>query len=282
MCGLLALSASHLAALSDDEIATQSHQMKSDSLFQEFSVGWAELVGGTVTVDIEQAKTGAQILCLQYCRSWTTSLSTVYQETIQKPEPMPLNMFTTALQGCINPELALRSVIRHDATLEQALANSATHALDSSSEVVAQINTPSAILDRFRNLPYGMSVVLEKPNHPLDFFATVAALDTLVECCALSYASDDIRATWVGMESWLVRISDHFRRMVWRQTPAALIIFAHWSLLVQRTESHSWFLNGSTTKILDQIEELFPINSRALSLIKGLRGEVQQINLSGD
>jgi hypothetical protein len=32
----------------------------------------------------------------------------------------------------------------------------------------------------------------------------------------------------MGMELWLRQLSDHFNRMVWQRSPAALIVLAHW------------------------------------------------------
>ncbi|KAK7429830.1 hypothetical protein QQZ08_003675 [Neonectria magnoliae] len=120
---------------------------------------------------------------------------------------------------------------------------------------------PPELLERFRAIPYLMEHVLGKPDNTEEFVATLSAMKKLVSCSYLSYVSNDVRAVWMGMESWLRRISDCFKRMLWHESPAALSVLANWSPLVERAERHSWFLSGMAIKVLQEVERHLPEDS---------------------
>ncbi|KAF2502635.1 hypothetical protein BU16DRAFT_576610 [Lophium mytilinum] len=263
MCGLLAISASHLAVLPSDETTKQVHRERSEWFLQEFYAGWGDVLQSPSVAGLEEAKSaGAQMICIQRCCHWTSEIPALSQGLIPEPTAFDLQSFTTTVQGCADPNLALHSAFSSDDMPE------------GSSDAAVSGNVPSALLDRFRALPYRMAEALEKPDNALDFFATLSAIDALVECCSLSYASDDVEAVWTGMASWSRprRLSDHFNQMVWHRNPAALIVFAHWLLLVERAERHCWFLKGSATMLLRQIRGYLPDDSSVHRLVGDLIG----------
>jgi hypothetical protein len=57
----------------------------------------------------------------------------------------------------------------------------------------------------------------------------------------------------MGMELWLRQLSDHFNRMVWQRSPAALIVLAHWCCWSSEPSKCCWFLRGLASKVLSQI-----------------------------
>ena len=269
MCGLLAISANHLASLSDDETTKRVHWKRSARFLQEFSTGWEEVRRNSSVVKVEEAKAGAQIFCIQRCCHWTSELPALDQEMSPGPAPFQLQSFTATVRGCVDPNFALCSIVSNDDMLEGTFVR-ARNDLESSSSVGGPSNAPPEILERLRTLPYRMAEVLEKPDSAQDFFATLSAIDTLIECYTLSYAADDVVSVWMGMESWLRRLSDHFNRMMWHRSPPALIVLAHWLLLVERAEHYCWFLKGSATKVLRQIVGEFPEDSNVHSLVENL------------
>ena len=271
MCGMLAISASHLAALSDDEMTKRVHRERSARFLREFSTGWGEVKRDSGVAEVEEAKMGAQLICIQRCFQWTFRSSVLGQGMISETAPFKLQSFTTTVQGCVDPNFALRYAASSDDMPEETFVR-ARNDLTENSDAEVPGNAPPALLERFRTLPYRMAEALEKPDSALDVFATFSAIDALVKCCSLSYASDNVGAVWMGMESWLRRLSDHFNRMMWRQSPAALIVLAHWSLLVERAERHCWFLRGSATKVLRQIVGELPEDSTVQSLVENLLG----------
>ncbi|KAK5075644.1 hypothetical protein LTR70_010081 [Exophiala xenobiotica] len=253
MCGLLAISASHLAALAEDETTKQGHQKQSTRFLQDFSTGWKEVKYASGEAEVEEAKTALD------------------QEMTSGLVPFRLQSFAMTLQGCIDADSALQAAANIDDPLGETFLRARKDSVGSSNASVS-INAPPALLERFRNLPYRMAEALEKPDSAADFFATLSAIDLLVECCSLSYASDDVGAVWDGMESWLRRLSGHFNLMVRRRSPAALIVLAHWSLLVERAERYCWFLRGSATKVRRQIIWELPEDSTVQSLVENLMG----------
>jgi len=272
MCGLLAISASHLAALAEDETTKQRHQKRSTRFLQDFSTGWEEAKYDSGEAEVEEAKTGAQMLCIQRCCHWISGSPALDQELISGLVPFRLQSFTMTLQGCIDADSALQTAANTDDPLGETFLRARKDSVLDSSNASVSINAPPALLERFRNLPYRMADALEKPDSAADFFATLSAIDSLVECCSLSYASDDVGAVWDGMESWLRRLSGHFNLMVRRRSPAALIVLAHWSLLVERAERYCWFLRGSATKVRRQIIGELPEDSTVQSLVENLMG----------
>lgn len=272
MCGLLAVSASHLAELSNDETVKRAHRKISVHFLQTFAHGWTEVKYDLDATRVAEAKVGAQMICIHRCSHWASQSPELGQAMAPEAQPFGLQSFMTAVRGCIDPDFALRSETSTDDMLEEAPVPT-RNAMEGSSDVGVPSNVPPALLERLRTLPYRMAEVLEKPDSVLDFFDTLSAIDALVECCFLSYASEDAEVVWMGMESWLRKSSDHFHQTVRRQNPASLIVLAHWCLLVERAESHCWFLRGSARKILQEIiretSDFGAVRSLIVDLIDG-------------
>ena len=72
MCGLLAISTSHLAALTDDKMMKRIHLERGKQFASEFSIGLKRTTGcdlGQEAAKIEEEvkKNGEQIRCLLSC-----------------------------------------------------------------------------------------------------------------------------------------------------------------------------------------------------------------------
>jgi hypothetical protein len=269
MCGLLSLSANHLAVISNDETTRRLHHERGVRFFQHFSAKWEDIKRNVVADEAEQMKLAAQISCIQLCYHWAPQSSALGQRIVPEAEPYQLESFATAIQGSIDSDFALRSALCNKGISQGEMVQPASDIGERADSGICN-RAPPAVRDRLRTLPYRMAEVLEKPDNAQDFFASVAAINSLVECCALSYASDDVRAVWLGMASWFKRLSDHFRQMLRRSSPAALIVLAHWLLLVERAERNCWFLRGSATKVLHQIVGEMPENIAVRRMVHGL------------
>jgi hypothetical protein len=259
MCGLLAISASHLAAVSEEDAIKRLHLDQSARFVHEFSTSWEEAKHGPGLAFAEEAKVAAQMDCIHRCCHWAFG-------SPRTPEGFQLRLFTQTVLGCGDPSSALRLAVSSGDMLDESLEQ-AENGLDDVSEAAVSRNVPPALAEHLRTLPYRMAEALGKPDSPLDFFASVAALEALVQCCSLGYADNSMRTTWLGMVSWLRKVSHHFNRMVWRQSPAALVIFAHWALLVERAEHHCWFLRGAAMKIRNQIRGELPDDNAIQDLV---------------
>ncbi|KAH6843030.1 hypothetical protein B0I37DRAFT_393364 [Chaetomium sp. MPI-CAGE-AT-0009] len=270
MSGLLAISASHAGTLSDDEPTKRAHWERSAQFSQEFFAGWGEAKREPCSDPVEGAKAGAQMACILRCCHWLSEASATASESAATP--FQLRLFIGTVRGCSDPDFALRSAVGgEDMPEEDEFGRARTdRGGGSNTSAIAVGTAPPALLQRFRSLPSRMLDPLGKPASAFDFFATLSAIDTLVECCSLSHFSDDMGTVWIGMESWLWRVPAHFRQMVWRRCPAALAVLAHWSILVERAEGYCWFLKGSTANVRRQIAGDLPEDDRIHDLINNL------------
>jgi hypothetical protein len=127
------------------------------------------------------------------------------------------------------------------------------------------VKTPSTVFNRLHKLPHHMAEIFGKPESAHDFFATLEAIAVLIECCDISFQSDEMGSSWRSMATWLTKVSNHFNDMVSRKSPAALVVLANWAaLLVRRAELCGyWLFKGSAKKILALIEEQLPAEDRA-------------------
>jgi hypothetical protein len=269
MHGLLAISASHLAMLSNDNTTKQVHLERSSRFLQTFRAGWAEVKHDAVEARAGMVKAGAKIFCILQCCYWTFHPLPLDEGMIPELAPFALQSFMMTIQGCVNPNFALHSTFGREDIPKEAFVK-ARDDIGRSSDATVPIKTLDMLLNCLHTLPYRMAEILDKPDSTQDFLTTLSAIETLVDCCTLSYATNDIGAAWMGMESWLTSLSDHFKQLVSRQNAATLIVFAHWSLLVARAESHCWFLKGSATKLILQIAGKLPKDSSAQNLVETL------------
>ena len=175
----------------------------------------------------------------------------------------------TTIRGCTDPEWAIFEDSSRG-NVPEKISRSVTNDLRSSLHVGLFNKCPVQFLERIRNLPYRMAEVLEKPNDNSDFFAAMSEIDALAGAYNLSYGSNTVEAVWLGMESWLQRLSYYFKKMVWHHRPAALVVVAHWTLLVKRVEYHCWYLIGLAKRLLYQIAQEVSNVSAARSLVAEL------------
>ena len=127
-------------------------------------------------------------------------------------------------------------------------------------------NTHSAVLNHLHALPYRMAETFGKPKSAQDVFATLSAIAAFIECCGISFASDEVGVAWRGLATWLTKVPDHFNHLSSRHSPDALLVLAYWAaLLVKRAQNCGcWFLRGSSKTILLQIAERLPVDGGAV------------------
>jgi hypothetical protein len=284
MCGVLAISACHLAAFADDLTVARIHRLRSTQFLLEFSAGWAEIIQRGSSVEAaglaeEEKKLGGDIRCILQCARWALSESTPHHGiSLELALPCQLQSIITTIR---NFALASGNIRSDDSDpREENFGRAArisgtgsSQAAESTNAFVCSDKTPAALLDRLNALPSRMMEAFGKPESTQDVFAVLSAIVTLTECCHVSFAFDEVEATWLGMATWLIKVSDHFNHMVSRQNPAALVVLAHWAAsLVMRAEHFGcWFLRGSAKTVILQIDEQLRAHSpAALSMIVGL------------
>lgn len=271
MSGLLAISASHAGTLSDEGAAKQAHWERSMQFSQEFFAGWEEAKRESCSAPVEGAEAGAQMACILRCCQWSSEVSAMASEPAAAA-PFQLRSFINTIRGCSDPDFAFHPAVGdEDMPEEESSDRARTERGDGpNASAVTAGAVPPTILQHIRSLPSRMLEPLGKPASAFDFFATLSAIDTLVECCSLSYSSDGMVTAWLGMESWLWRVPAHFREMVWRKCPGALVVLAQWSVLVERAECCYWFLEGSTANVRRNISQELPDDDGIQGLIRNL------------
>lgn len=288
MCGLLAISAHHLAALADDTMTKRIHREQEARFSSEFSAGLGQTTGcdlGLEAAEIEQEakKTGEQIRCLLHCAQWALAEPTLDYESVA---PGQLLSIMSTVQGCIVPDSTLRySGIRNDGHERQdelsiqgfPHTRNSSHGgnphTNSSSD-----NTPSILLNLLHALPFRITEGLGRPENAQDVFTTLSAISTVVECCDISFACEEVRVAWQGVVTWLANVPDHFNQMVQCHHPAALVVLAHWAAVLVKRAEHvgCWFLKGSAKIIVLQVARQLSANGRALlGLVECLMSIVQ-------
>lgn len=255
MSGVLAISARHCAALSP--LSSRTHIDQSDRYLQDFSVGWEKIkrfrLGGIVEKCAEDALVAVQLACVHCCCEWL----------LEPQDPIPIRLFTDTIRGCFEPEFAFRSAVGTYKLPETSSKETRYHG----DSAAGGDKVPASISECIRSLPLRMTTAVGKPKTALDFFAALAAIEALTECCSMSYASDDIQATWSGMVAWLARVSEHFMPMVLKKEPSALVVLAHWLFLVARAEEYCWFLRGCADRLRHQIVADLPMDEALRQLI---------------
>ena len=93
-----------------------------------------------------------------------------------------------------------------------------------------------------------------EPNS-LDTRAFDQAMAALISCFSRNYAMDAVWARWNGIESWPRMLSNDFFSMVKATEPLALVLVAHWCVLLSMQENQYWFLRGQSERILKIVLE---------------------------
>jgi hypothetical protein len=111
---------------------------------------------------------------------------------------------------------------------------------------------PLATYAQLASLPSRLIARVPKSDS-LDLKAFDQAMASLVSSYSRSHAMDAAWARWNGIESWPRMLPDHFLSMVEAANPLALVLVAHWCVLVSRQETTYWFLCGQSKRMLNII-----------------------------
>ena len=276
MCGLLAISTHHLAALTDDIMTKRIHLERGEQFTSEFSTGFGQTTGcdlgqEAAEIEAEAKKTGEQIRCLLRCAQWVSAEPTFNDELVA---PHQLLSIMATVRGCVVPDSTLRHSGfwndghgRHEGLSIQGFLHTrnASHGVNPHTNS-SKDKTPSVLLDLLRALPFRMAEVLGRPESAEDIFTMLSAITTVAECCEISFACDETGAAWQGVATWLAHVPDHFNQMVGRDDPAALVVLAHWAAILVKRAEHvgCWLLKGSAKMIVLQITRQLSVHGRTV------------------
>ena len=283
MCGLLALSACHLAALTDNTMTEQTHRERAARFSAELSAGLGQMTGcglGLEAVEMEEGekKLGEQIRCLLHCAQPALAEPTLDCDSVA---PCQLQSIMSTVRGCVVPNSTLRSNgVGNDGhgRQEELFVQGFLHTGHSSHGETphpnpSSENTPSVVLDLLRALPSRIAEGLGRTESTEDVFATVSAITTVAECCSISFADNKAGTAWQGVTTWLANVPDHFNQMIRCHHPAALVVLAYWAAMLVKRAEHlgCWFLKGAAkTTVLQVAKQLSASHRAVLGLVECL------------
>ncbi|KAJ5933032.1 hypothetical protein N7516_007521 [Penicillium verrucosum] len=271
MCGLLAISAYHSAML-DETTAQRKHREWATMLRSEFLVGFNEMTNNssnTVSTEtFKQMRTAAiQVNDIISCARWSFAGFTVDQENVLGPAAS-----IPWLQSLLCDVRAFASSqLGNSLKFEQSTGDNLQTSLGTNSPRGATAAlTP--LLNRLQVLPYRMAEIFGKPDDEQDAPAVLLGIAALIQCCNSVFESNVLSGGWQGISAWLNKTTDHFNHMVSLQSPAALIVLAHWAAtLVKWAEVHEcWFIHGFSGAIVSLIHKHLSADGAVQSLVVDL------------
>jgi hypothetical protein len=276
MCGILAISARHLATSADDISQSEIHDQRAHEFFTEYSNDWKQSLssvedfGNTAlpTEETSVAGIGRKVVSILTLAAYSPHLlgmdsrgvrKTVGSEVVHDDlasiiaHIRGLYFSFTGLEGSRDKESRnTETMTRAKSILESKpplSSSSIANARTMSRNEIPRYNTsqsPGLVFDRFRDLPHLMALALGKPDNIKDVLGAVLAIGSLVICfdASLGYTGHIGAGTgteeaqgWHEMARWTVETTEHFNDMITRQAPGALVVVAHWAaFLVTKAE----------------------------------------------
>ncbi|KAF2172418.1 hypothetical protein M409DRAFT_17651 [Zasmidium cellare ATCC 36951] len=254
MYAILGLSAMHHAMQSIDELQTCQSHYEEAMQYQN-----AALVDFRSAMRMPDAENSTALIafgrffgvqrCVQHQLEWLLSMSTSSDEN----DMSKLLEFFFLLRGGHEMLLTLQHLLpRHsDLILSQEVVASLRELEDHETVSDAQLaNIPNDMRERFASLPAKVApLIAAQPFPEASLDDLQPAVNALTTAASLSFASDDVRNIWDGIEGWLRILPDQYIHMLSGAQPGALVIFAHWLMLTKRLEDHYWFAKGSATRL---------------------------------
>lgn len=125
-------------------------------------------------------------------------------------------------------------------------------------DVLKSMHVPPAFYNRLDSLPHRLAELgaIQDANESQ---AITGAVTALIVGASRSFAAEGLTAMWVGMETFTQSAPDQFARMMEVCRPAALVVFAHWLVLLRRLEYHYTTFRGQPARLLKIIRANLPV-----------------------
>jgi hypothetical protein len=271
MCGLLAISAHHLAMSSSTPSSQQAHHNQADRLCSRFQLGYSEAISPDPDAmlqdddDMVRELSGLVnvILCCARCTLTATTIGEV-----ENHESFSLHGFITTIRKLAHIDAMEAS--NRNSDLQESMFAEAKKILDTSAAIsVDHLDNRSMLLSRLRALPSKLSAILGRPDHVQDVLATLSATAALVVCCDNVFAGPE---PWHAMTAWLKMVPETFHDMIADNNPAALVLVAYWAVLVKHVERcELWFFEHLSKLIVDEVNsKLKSKDMEFKALVRGL------------
>ncbi|KAJ4990770.1 C6 zinc finger domain-containing protein [Stagonosporopsis vannaccii] len=263
MAGLLALSASHMGALTHRGSAAIAHHDRSFTFTIEFDEGRKLHTQGSFNTSHQGTPTPREGILLQMSSMLACAHTLFFVKTNTRQHT--LSDLLTSMRCLVTSDSALRP-----SDFPHSTAAAFGHAAQLLT-LTTHDPTLAAILTRLDTLPTRMAEALGRPEDLRDVVIALSAIATLISSCVAAFETDEV-AFW-AMASWLARAADDFHQMLARESVAALVVLAHWAAtLVARVEENGcWFLRGAARFVSVKIAEGLEGKRTAVrDLIEGL------------
>ncbi|KAI5357586.1 hypothetical protein Slin15195_G039460 [Septoria linicola] len=265
MHGILGLSAFHLARTTLDPVQSAYHHQASVR-YQAASL--ADFRETTRRPDVSNAVAliaYSRLIGIQRC---TSTIDDDYKTNW-------ITEFMYLIRGSVECTISLQQYLPHGCDFKlpydelEGLAR-----LDDEAAISRDAknvgNIPPVMLQRLDQLPAQMSKILPPPtlSEMQDIQACLEACTALIAAYARSYSasssgeafspggpdSEAVRAIWNGFESWTRTVSDHYILLLEQYHGPALVILAHFLVLVKRFEERYWYVKSIPGRMIQIIE----------------------------
>lgn len=271
MCGLLAISSYHLAALANDRTLEEVHRRRSVSYSLEFSATWEQQVSSESRESAFEwaapVKTAAGLIqCILHCADCMFKERDLDQLFTSKPSAqLQLQSLLASVRNFVVADLDFSLFSLEGSDNSDDPFRLATRTL----KMIPSNGALSAPLNRLALLPSRIADALGRPDHLPDVLATLNAIAILVNCCATGFLFQDAEVSFLAMVSWLIKVPDQFQILMYQGSPAALVVVAHWAAyLVKHAEDCGcWFLRNYAYAMIRCIREQVAGNEKVMSLL---------------
>jgi hypothetical protein len=284
MCGLLAISAFHLAILAETDTSRLAHRECSAHFYSEFVTECARRRKEAPDLPDEQDQdiriAEAYIGCIMLCAHWPSAGATLGHGIMRDADDdCPLHYLVTTIRGFAvdsAAEMENKYGRLNDGFVQarDILNDKFPSATEYPNILSSREDYPvhGILLSRLRELPSRMAEVFGQPDNVQDVVATLSSIAVLIKCCDEAFATDETGAVWRATVRWLTRVSERFDHMIHSNKPAALVVLAHWTVIIKRAEDCGCcFLKGCSEAIFLDISDRVSADCReALGLIEGL------------
>ncbi|KAI9154849.1 Orsellinic acid/F9775 biosynthesis cluster protein D [Paramyrothecium foliicola] len=258
MYGLLAISLGHLARSCSDPVSKHEQTKRFLDFLGRFTSQRESLMVDAGDMEMDTTY-GSRLHCLLDCCLWTSEMPPHLREDASELMLHPFNVHNMikTFQVCSDWRTISASLQQADRR-NPAYASGLNHQTRDSVRHAATIPRNRDLIRMLQALPFRMAEVFGRPNGSSEVLTVIATIKDLIDCLSLSTSSESRNSMWAAMIRWPQKLSPHFCQMLIERSPAALVVVAHWSVLIKRAEACFWFLDGLAQRFLDQVKRELP------------------------
>ncbi|KAF2732263.1 hypothetical protein EJ04DRAFT_497248 [Polyplosphaeria fusca] len=262
MCGLLSISALHLAFLSGDPATARKHCDQARQYSSDFFKTRDEMSDDSD--EDEKAKNAAkQVDCILQCAFWTLPVHPLEQASFELVD------IVANIRG-----LVLQNGESDGEEKTPACTTDPISCGDFSIPgTFGAFSSISAFRARLQELPSRMTEAFGRPDNVRDVITVLESISALDKSCESVRVFDDAGQVCQATAMWLTSVPLAFTDLVAQYNPPALVVLTYWTAsLLKRAEDYGcWFWSGLAKTILELIaRQLATRENAALGLVEDL------------